>query len=151
MKDVKLSLKANTVWNLSGSLIQAFSNWIILIIIAKLSTAEMVGVFTLGLAITAPLLLLMRFHLRNAITSDVGYKYSFNEYYTLRTYSSILFVISMIIIMFFYSIDTYSQITIIVLSIGKYFESMSDIMQGYWQREERLDIVAKSRVINALA
>src|SRR5699024_2920764 len=113
---------------------------LLLIIIAKLSNPEMVGIFTLGLAITAPIVLFLRLHLRNALSTDMRNEHNFNDYLSLRLLSTVIFLLIMLVITIFYPVDLKTSLIIFVLSIGKSFESLSDIFQGLWQKNERLDL-----------
>ncbi|HEX6594175.1 MAG TPA: oligosaccharide flippase family protein [Bacillota bacterium] len=151
MKSKKLSLKENSIWNISGSVINALSQWALLISIAKIGNSEMVGVFTLGLAITAPIVLLLRFHLRNAVATDSINEYTFNEYFTARTISTIVFIIVMFVITLVYPVKLETSLVIFIISLAKSCESLSDIFHGQWQRLERLDLVAKSRIIKGVS
>jgi len=145
-----LSLKSNSLWNLLGSLIHALTQWGILISIAKLGSPEMVGVFTLALAITAPLVLLYRFNLRSVVVSDGNNEYSFDDYYSLRVVSTFIFIITMIIIALFYIPDWEITLVIIIFSLSRAVESISDILHGKLQQIERMDITAKSRIYKGI-
>lgn len=145
-----LSLKNNSIWNLFGSMMYALTQWGILIAIAKLGSPEMVGIFTLALAITAPMVLLFRFNLRSVVVSDSEEEYTFNDYYTLRIISTVVFVISIAIITLFYLPNWEIIMIIIIFSLSRAIESVSDILHGQMQRYGRLDITAKSRIIKGL-
>lgn len=145
-----ISLKMNSVWSLVGSLVYALTQWGLVIVIAKYGTTEMVGIFTLALALTAPVVLLMRFNLRLAVASDSNDEFQYNEYFTFRIISTIAFLMIMIIVSMFYPTDSYTFLVIILLSTAKVFESISDVLYGQLQKKERLDLVAKSRILKGI-
>lgn len=50
-------------WSLAGNLIYAISQWGIISIIARYGSAEDLGIYSLGLAVTAPIILFLTFNL----------------------------------------------------------------------------------------
>ena len=53
-------------------------------VLAKLGTPEMVGQFTLGLAITTPLIMFTNLQLRAVQATDASRQYKFGDYFALR-------------------------------------------------------------------
>lgn len=144
------SLKVNTFWNMLGNIVQSLSQWALIVVLAKITNAEMVGIFSLGLALTAPLVLLMRFNLRISVASDINNEYQFSEYFLFRLYTSIIFFISMIIVANLYPSDLYTKAVVLCLSLGKVFESISDILHADWQKKERFDFIGKAKVLKSI-
>jgi O-antigen/teichoic acid export membrane protein len=145
-----LSLKQNSIWNIMGSLFYAFTQWGLLITIAKLSDPENVGVFTLGLALSAPIMLFFNFHLRIALVTDNKNDYKFSEYWTSRLVSSVVFLLVLSIIVILYSENIYTIIVCLFIGLSKFFESLSDIMFGVFQKNKRMDLIAKSQIIKGI-
>src|SRR4051812_45337492 len=85
-----LSLKVNFIWTLAGNLIYAGCQWGMLVIIAKLGSAELVGQFALGLAITAPVLMFSNLQMRGIQATDAKREYSFGDYLGLRLLTTLL-------------------------------------------------------------
>src|SRR5690625_2160950 len=117
---------------------------------AKLGSAEMVGQFSLGLAITAPIILFFTLQLRNIIATDTVNKYSFSSYFGSR----IIYLSLALIMIFLVSlIGPYNKaltLIIILVGISKVIESLSELTHGYLQKEERMDYVGKSQIIKAI-
>ena len=78
------SFLQNFSWTFIGSTIYALSQWLLIVVLAKFGSAEVVGQFSLGLAITAPIILFSNMQLRNIIATDSVNQYSFSEYYGTR-------------------------------------------------------------------
>lgn len=142
-----LSLRRNFTWNLVGNVVYAACQWGILIVLAKLTSPEMVGRFALGLAITAPIIMLSQLQLRGVLATDARDEYAFGEYLGLRlvTTSLALIVIGGIVLIGNYKTNT--ALVILVVGISKAFESISDVYYGLMQRHERLDLIARSLMI----
>ena len=79
-----LSLKANFSWTLAGNVAYAASQWAMLVVLAKLGTAEKVGQFVLGLAVTAPVMLFSSLKLRSVQATDARGDFHFGDYFALR-------------------------------------------------------------------
>src|SRR5699024_9823248 len=141
-----LTLKQNSIWNVVGSMIYALTQWGLLITIARYSNPELVGVFTLGLAIAAPMLLFFNLNLRIALVTDDN-KNNFDLYWTFRLITSGMFFIILLILVTFYLNDFYTLLVCIFIGISKFFESLSDIMFGVMQKNQRMDLIAKSQIL----
>ena len=142
-----LSLTRNFSWNLVGNVVYAGCQWGILVVLAKLTSPEMVGRFALGLAITAPIILLSWLQLRSVQATDAKGEYEFGQYLGLRIVTTLLalFVIVCIVLVGNYTLAT--ALVILAVGLSKAFESISDVCYGLMQRHERMDHIAKSRLL----
>jgi O-antigen/teichoic acid export membrane protein len=151
MNDIKpLSLKHNFYWTLTGNLTYAGSQWAILIVLAKIGSPEMVGQFSLGLAVTAPIFMLTSLQLRGIQATDASLEFPFHDYFMIRITSSCL---ALIVIAFIIKIIGYKfEVALIIMLIGiaKAIESISDILFGLMQLHEQMDKIAKSMICKGL-
>lgn len=142
-----LSLKANFAWTFAGRFVYAGCQWGMLTALAKLGSPEMVGRFSLGLAITAPIIMFSQLQLRGVQATDARGEYQFGHYLALRLAATVcaLVVISLVILVSGYRGET----ALIILGIGlfKALESISDIHYGFMQYRERLDFIAMALMI----
>jgi O-antigen/teichoic acid export membrane protein len=138
-------LRAKLSWSLGGNLIYALSQWLIVTVIARFGSAEDLGVYSLGLAITAPIVLFFNFQLRTILATDRKNEYNFPQYLGGRIiHLSISFIIVMPVAIL-YSDDKKTIIVIILMGLVKYFEALSDICMGYFQKKGKVDIIGKSQ------
>jgi len=79
-----LTLRRNFSWTFTGNLIYAACQWGMLVVLAKLGSPEMVGQFTLGLAVTAPVIMFTNLQLRGIQATDAKGDYVFSDYLGLR-------------------------------------------------------------------
>jgi O-antigen/teichoic acid export membrane protein len=145
-----LSLRTNFVWTLAGNVVFAASQWTIIAMIAKLGTSEMVGQYVLGLAVGAPVFLLLNMQLRSVQVTDAHSRYDFEDYFSLRL---ITVIVGAGIIIVFSVISSYGHSTlmvIIALTAAKVSESLSDISYGHFQKKERMDWIATSLMLRGL-
>lgn len=143
----RLSLRHNFCWNLIGNTIYAGCQWGMLVALAKLTSVEMVGRFALGLAITAPIILLSQLQLRGIQATDVADEFEFGHYLALRLLTTAMAILAItgFIAIGGYSLET--ALVIMAVGVAKSFESVSDVYYGLMQRHERMDRIAISRLV----
>lgn len=146
----ELSFFQKFSWDFIGSIIYSLSQWFVLIVLAKFGTVSMVGLYALGLAVTAPIVLMSNLQLRGIIATDVENKYSFDLYFTLRNITNIL---TILVILVFSNLANYNQnefFVIVLIGISKIIDSYSDLIYGKMQQNGRMDLIGLSRSIKGL-
>lgn len=140
-------LRANVAWMLAGNLCQGLSQWLLVVALAKMGTIEMVGSFTLGLAIGLPVLMFGSLSLRSIQITDHKRRYRFLDYLLLRSVAAVvsLMFIGSIAISAHYSTSVVAAVTFI--GAAKAAEYVSDICYGLLQREERMAGIAFSMML----
>ena len=93
-----LSYKKNISMTVIGNLVYAVSQWAIVMFMTKFGDVEMVGKYSLALAITAPLFMLTNFQLRAVQATDTQSKYHFGTYLGLRIWSILMTMIIVILV-----------------------------------------------------
>ena len=148
MQQIKpLTLRRNFSWTFAGNIVYAACQWGMLVMLAKLGSPEMVGQFTLALAVTAPVLMLTNLQLRQIQATDAKSEYIFGDYFGLRLISTgvALLAIGGIAIAAGYRWET--SLVILIIGLAKGFESISDVFYGLIQQHERMDRIAVSMII----
>jgi O-antigen/teichoic acid export membrane protein len=122
-----------------------------LIVVARLGLPEMVGQFALSMAVTTPVIMLLGMDLRTVQATDQSNQYPFADLFTLRV---IALSMAMAVIVGFTLWNGYKQDTallILVMGLAKCVESLSDLCHGTLQQYERLDQMARARILRGLA
>jgi O-antigen/teichoic acid export membrane protein len=142
-----LTLRRNFSWTFTGNLIYSASQWGMLVVLAKLGSPEMVGQFTLGLAVTAPVIMFTNLQLRAIQATDAKGDYVFSDYLGLRLIGTglALLIIAGITLKAGYRWET--SLVILVIALAKAFESISDVFYGLIQQHERMDRIALALMI----
>ena len=145
-----LSLRTNFSWTLIGNVVYAACQWGMITVIAKIGTPYMVGQFALGLALTAPVIMLSNLHLRAVQATDARREYLCGNYLALRliTVPVALVFITAITLIGGYRRETAAVILIVGLS--KSFEAISDIFFGLLQQREHMDRIAKAMMLKGI-
>lgn len=146
-KTKPISLHHNFSWTFIGNAIYAASQWGMLVVLAKLGSPQMVGQFTLGLAVTAPIIMFTNLQLRAVQATDAKKLYSFSDYFGLRLIATGLAMTVIAIITFFAGYDRQTAFVILLIGLAKAFESISDVFYGLIQQHERMNLIAISLMI----
>ncbi len=145
-----LSLKLNISWTLLGNIINGACQWGVLILITKLGSTEMLGQFSLGLAISSPVMMFANLDLRLLQATDANTQFSFHHYLHLELIAVIsgLLLIVCIASAAGYSLEVF--FVIIIVGISKVFQGIRFIFFGLFQKHERMDYVSKSLILSGL-
>lgn len=135
------NLKMNVIYNILTTVLITLLQLVILIVISKFDSTESVGLLTLGLAITAPILLLSRLNLRSAYNSDYLNEFTFNQYHTLRIMLTVLYILLSFIVIQFFSLPFKDECFIYSIVIWKAIESISDMIYAYFQKKTNMRVV----------
>ena len=142
-----LTLKRNFSWTFVGNAVYAACQWGMLVVLAKLGSPEMVGEFTLGLAIAAPVFMFTNLQLRHIQATDAKQQYFFSDYLSLRLISTTVGLLCVGIITLIAGYRWQVSLVILLVSLAKAFESISDVFYGLIQQQERMDRIAMSLMI----
>jgi len=145
-----LSLRSNFIWTFVGNAVYSACQWGMLVMLVKLGSAEMVGRFSLGLVVSAPVIMFTNLQLRAVQATDARGEYTFADYLGLRLVMTIvaLLVIAGIVLASGYRVET--GLVVLVVGLGKAFEAISDVFYGLFQRHERMDRVAGSMITRGI-
>lgn len=146
---MKSSLRLNSVFTLTSNIVLAFSNWFILILIAKAYTAIDLGNFVLALSIASTGILLASFKLRTLLIVDINWDFGLESYAMSRLLAN--FAISILSIWF--TLALFSELPIAVficVLLYKWADSVSEFAHSYARRNNRFDYVTKVTILRSL-
>jgi|SRR5690625_1242085 len=148
----QLSLKKNFSWNFIGSLVYSLSQFSILVLLAKLGNPVMVGLYSIGLALTAPVINFTNLQLRQIQATDTKEaKYKFKDYFGLRILTGVVMLLITLLIVVINDYNLEKSIIILLVGLTKVIDSYSDVVYGQLQQRERMDYVGKSRMIKGIS
>lgn len=145
-----LTLRANAAWFLEGTAFYAASQWLLVIVFARLDGPGAVGIFTMATAIAGPIIALSQLSLRQVMVIDVAGRFTFSTHLYLRlilTSVAILFIFGTI---FALGYRTSDALALAMFGMGRACESVSDIYYGKLQSQSRLDRVAQFLMLRAI-
>jgi O-antigen/teichoic acid export membrane protein len=121
-----------------------------IIALAKLGGAFMVGQFSLGLAIAAPVLMFSNLHLRAVQATDARRLYCFPEYLQLRMITTFAALIVIGAIAWSGNYERGTAMVILAVALAKGIETLSDIHYGLFQLNDRLDQTGISMMLRGV-
>ena len=136
--------KTNYLWYSLGSGIFALSTLVMTILVTRAVGEQIGGMFSIGLSIAQIFMTAAMFEVRTYQVTDVKNEFNFSDYFTFRVLLCILaFAISIVYV----NINGYSgfkSVVILLLCLYKIIEALTDIFEGEFQKENRIDISGKS-------
>ena len=142
-------LASGTSWTLAASVSSALSQWLLLMVTAKLGSSEMVGQLALSFAIVAPIQILTDMALRPSLATDARSDFQFRDYLELRALSIVVMVAAVTLAALLR--DGGAGLILLAVGLQKAAESASDLWFGVFQREERLSWMGQSVVLRSAA
>jgi O-antigen/teichoic acid export membrane protein len=145
---VRGSLRSNFSWTLVGNLAYATCQWLLIVVIAKLGSPEMVGRFTLAVAVCSPLMIAAGLGLRTVQANDVGRMRPFGVYLGLRLVTTAAGFGAIAIV----AVGGYRAASpvILVYALAKAAESTSEIVWAQLQQQEDMGRIARSMILKGL-
>lgn len=135
-------------WNLVGNIMFAFSQWVIVVLLTKIGSAEDLGNYSYALALISPIILFFSFDLRRVIATEN--ENVFLSFLTTRIIN--LFFASFIILIISIFVTQDAKVVLIILSlcIYKFFEYISDIIFGYLQQQNLMESIGISQFFRGI-
>jgi O-antigen/teichoic acid export membrane protein len=134
-----LSLRLNMSWTFLANGVYGAGQWLLLILIAKLGNAAMLGMYALGVAVVTPVLMLCSLNLRPVVVTDVENRFSFQEYLGVRVVTTIVGAVVVAVIVAISHSGWYVATVTAVVFVGMGAEAISDVTYGPLQRREQMD------------
>ena len=143
-------LRRNFAWALVGTATYNLMQWVLVVILARLGTSSMVGVFALGQAIAAPVFLTVGLNLRAVRATDVRGTWSPEQYARLRQVLNLVSIMLTMAAAVVFGLRGAALATVLALSLSKSAEATSQTLYGFFQRREHLDLVSRSMLLRAV-
>jgi O-antigen/teichoic acid export membrane protein len=138
---------ANASWTFIGNGLYSASQWLMIVVLARLTNPDAVGTLALATAITAPVMLLSNMQLRAVASTDVRTNYRLADYIYTRFLTTAVASAGIIIFALPFGKSAATVLVIVLITLSKAAESMSDILYGHWQLIEHMEVVGKSLLI----
>lgn len=133
-----------------GNLVYTVCQWGMLVVYAKMGSPEVVGQFSLASAIISPVLMFTNLQLRALQATDATNKYLLDDFMAVRVISLGVFLIvaTFVGIVFYQGKGILSVLTVVIVAKG--VEALNDVLYGYFQKHERMRLIATSMVIKGV-
>ena len=146
-----LSIRANMLWNSSGSLIYLGSQWLITILVVRLAagTYQDAGVLALGMTIMNIFAPLAEYRMSIYQVSDVKEENSVGEYLAFRIMTSSVALVA-IIIYSFLTAPRNALVAIYLYCLTKILSQVIGVLHSQDQVHRRMDFIGRSLILQGL-
>lgn len=134
----------------SGTLFYALSQWVFVLALGRFASPFVVGNYALMVAVTAPLFLFLGLNLRVAQATDVSGDFSLADYGNLQALVNSACVVSSLIVLPVAGLPKSAWIAGSFYCLAKAVEATSTNYYGFFQRKNRMDLVARSMAVRAV-
>jgi O-antigen/teichoic acid export membrane protein len=121
-----------------------------IVALTKLGSSLMVGQFSLGLAITTPILMFANLHLRTVQATDAKRLFSFSDYLHLRMATTLSALVLITIVVWFAHYKRETALVVLATALAKGIETLSDLHYGLFQFSGHLDETGKSLMLRGV-
>jgi O-antigen/teichoic acid export membrane protein len=142
-----LSLRKNFAWSPCGNIVYGACQWANLVVLAKFTSAKVVGSFALASAICMPVIQLTDMQIRTLQIIDVEDKYEFGHYMALRLIMCAIAIITIAMIGLSTENTRETLWLILVLGLGYCITSIRFIFHAVMQKSQRMDLIARAQII----
>jgi O-antigen/teichoic acid export membrane protein len=142
-----LSLRANFAWTFAGNIVYSACQWGGLVVLAKLGSPEVVGQYSLGLAIAMPVLMFSCLQLRPVIASDIREEHRFGDYLGFRIVTTVAASVIILAISIVMRSGPVLAALILLVGLSQAVEVISDVYYARLQFIHRMDRIAKSQIL----
>lgn len=146
----KKSIQQNMIFNTIGSLIYYVCQWLMTILIVRLSGYEDAGMLSVAISVTAAPAIVGLFNVRNFQVSDLKGQYSNCIYIRSRVYTNLLSFIVCIIMVCLGGYNIKKSVVILSFMLFKVAEGFADVYYGIEQKKERMDYAGISLIIRGV-
>lgn len=136
-------LKFDFTWILTGNVFYSACQWMIVVVLAKLGTAEQLGEYAWGLAVSAPIVLFANFQLRSLLVSDLRERFRFRQYLTFRL-ASLAVALGVVACVAALGSSGERATVIILVGAAQAVELVSETLYGLMQKRDRMDRISQS-------
>lgn len=136
------------LWNMLGSSVYAAATILFTMIAKRVGGVEEGESFYMAFTTGQMLLTLGYFEIRPFQSTDVNMQYKAEDYFGFRLLTSALMLLGAFAVCGIYKLfdkaGTLGLVLIVLLTAYKMFDALSDVMEGEFQRRERMDLSGKS-------
>lgn len=150
LTDKALSIRANMIWNASGSIVNLASQWLITVLVVRLSNGyDAAGLLALGMAVANIFSPIGYYKVRTYQVSDLDEEFTFAQYLGFRIVTMALAVAVMLVYCFL-TCPEGAWVTVILYGIYYLGPIFVDVLHGEEQRDGRMDCIGISFILRGV-
>ena len=146
-----VSIKKNIVWNSVGTFVMFFCQWLMMVLIVRLSGYADSGILSLSVSCGNVFLIIAAFGVKTFQVSDIKDQYQDGEYFGAKILTILLTVVIGVVWTLVSAYEGIEKTSILLYMIYIMVYSYSDAVYGALQKKWRLDIAGISMCIRNIA
>ena len=146
----KKSVQQNMIFNTVGSLIYYVCQWLMSVVIVRISGYEDAGILSLAMTVTASPAIVGLFNIRSYQVSDIDGQYSNKTYIQSRMYTNLLSYLVCLVMVLVGGYSLQKAAVILIFMLFKVAEGFADVYYGIEQKWERMDYAGISMTIRGI-
>ena len=151
MEERSVSIKKNIVWNSIGTFVMFFCQWLMMVLVVRLSGYADSGILSLSVSCGNVFLIIAAFGVKTYQVSDIKDKYKDGEYLGAKIWTILLTVVIGCIWTLLSAYEGIEKTSILLYMIYIMVYSYSDAVYGSLQKKWRLDIAGISMCVRNIA
>lgn len=144
------SVQQNMIYNTIGSLVYYFCQWVMTVLIVRMSGFEDAGILSLAMSVTAAPAIVGLFNIRSYQVSDLNGQYADSVYIKSRVYTNIVSFVVCLAVVLINGYPFHKSAVILVFMCFKMAEGAADVYYGIDQKKERLDYAGISLTLRGI-
>ena len=125
------------------------SSWLILILLVKLGSEELVGIYALGVAICAPVGVLTGLGLTGGLVTDVARRCPYGRYLTLRLFTATASILLVAAIVLTLDYAWNERLVVLLVAVSTAIAAVRELLLAVMKRSECMDLVGISQIVVA--
>ena len=147
---MSVSKKKIYFWNMAGSLCNAFASILYLAMVTRTLDDKTGDIFSIGFAFSQLMLTVGTFQVRVFQSTDVRDGFDFIDYFVFRITTCFLMILASVLYLILKGYGIEKFIIMLLLCVYKMNAALSDVFEGLFQKNERLDIAGKLLSYNTI-
>lgn len=147
MVDKKMTIKSSILWNTWGSLFYLGCQWLLSVLVIRLSGFENSGLLTLSMSITNMFYSIAVYGMRTFQVADMGNEFSNGTYVFSRIVTSLCAFFLCVGFVLGNNYGIMESLSILIYMLFRVGEAIFDIYAGFYQKHWRMDCLGKSMVL----
>ncbi len=145
------TIKKNIAWNSIGTFVMFFCQWLMMVLVVRLSGYSDSGILSLSISCGNVFLIIAAFGVKTYQVSDIAGKYKPGHYYGAKILTVILTVLVAVIWVLISPYESVERTSIILYTLYIMVYSYADVLYGELQKKWRLDKSGISMCIRNIA
>lgn len=145
-----MDARKKVVLNTWGVMIYFFAQWVLTILVTRISGYEAAGQYSLAVSFANIFSFIGMFGVRALQVSDVSHRYTDGQYYALRIFTCSIAVLGFSVSILFTGYSAATMWCCVAMMIYKLTECAADVAIGSMQRKEQFGWIAVSYTLRAV-